>query len=882
MSSPGLSQQAPYSQEAEEAVLGAIMINPESFLAVASFLNADDFFILRHGYIWEAMARIVERSDRLDTLTVQEELRAHGRLNDIGGPAYLMQLINNTPTSVHAEVYGRLVERAALRRRLLTAADEIKSLAMDETLTTENVTTEAESRLFRVTERNLRRDIVPMREAVIDYYDKVEHLIQHQDEPLGLPTGFRDLNELLGGLQRSDLLIFAGRPGMGKTSFLLSVALNAANIGARIAIFTMEMGTEQIIQRFISMDTGINTQKLRLGQLTPQEWQRFVQSSGRLGNLRIWIDDTPAMTPLQLRTKCRRLAHEFGLDLVVLDYIQLMNAGSGYENNRVQEISYISRNLKEMARELNVPLFTAAQLSRAVEQRQDKRPQLSDLRESGCLTGETLIYLPDEGVSVPIRELEGQSGFNVLSLNTQTWKLEAAQVSNAFCTGVKPVYKMTTRLGRTIRATGNHPFLTICGWKRLDELTTDDHIAVPRTLPSPEAQTMTDAELALLGHLLGDGCTLPTHAIQYTTREPDIAEIVAGLAKDVFGSKVVPRIHKEPGRNWYQVFLPPSYQLTHGVHNQVRVWLDELGAFGLRSYEKFVPEKVFRQPADAIAVFLRHLWATDGCINLKLAEKTHHPTVYYASSSERLARDVQMLLLRLGINARISRISQNGKGRDQFHVGVSGKDDIERFLDIIGVIGDRRLAMAAEIKHYLSELGSNTNRDIIPRQVWRTYAVPAMAQISLSNRQMQAQLGNQYCGTGLYKQNISRDRASRLAQVVQSEEIGQLAQSDVYWDGIAAIEPDGEAEVFDLTVPGLSNFTANNVIAHNSLEQDADIVMFLYRDVVYNEATEFPNRADIIIAKHRNGPTGTISLHFEKSLTKFADARTSTIDLSNL
>jgi replicative DNA helicase len=625
MSTPALIQQAPYSQEAEEAVLGAVMINPESFLAVASFLTADDFFILRHGYIWEAMTRIVERNDRLDTLTVQEELRAHGRLNDIGGPAYLMQLINNTPTSVHAEVYGRLVERAALRRRLLTAADEIKSLAMDETLTTENVTSEAESRLFRVTERNLRRDIIPMREAIIDYYTKVEHLMQHQDEPLGLPTGFRDLNELLGGLQRSDLLIFAGRPGMGKTSFLLSVALNAANIGARIAIFSMEMGADQIVQRFISMDTGINTQKLRLGQLTPEEWRRFVQSSGRLGNLRIWIDDSPALTPLQLRTKCRRLAHEFGLDLVILDYIQLMNAGSGYENNRVQEISYISRNLKEIARELNVPLFTAAQLSRAVEQRQDKRPQLSDLRESGCLAGETLIYLPDQGVSVPIASLVGQAGFKVLALNMQTWKLEAAAVSNAFCTGVKPVYKMKTRLGRTIRATGNHPFLTVCGWKRLDELTTDDHLAVPRTLPSPETQTMTDAEL---------------------------------------------------------------------------------------------------------------------------------------------------------------------------------------------------------------------------------------------------------------KQTISR--AARLAEVVKSQEIDNLAHSDIYWDGIVSIEPDGEAEVFDLTVPSHSNFTADNIICHNSLEQDADIVMFLYRDVVYNEATEFPNRADIIVAKHRNGPTGIVSLHFEKSLTKFSDARTSTIDLSNL
>jgi replicative DNA helicase len=202
---------------------------------------------------------------------------------------------------------------------------------------------------------------------------------------MGLPTGFRDVDELLGGLQRSDLLIFAGRPGMGKTSFLLSVALNAAKLNARIAIFTMEMGNEQIVQRFVSMETGINTQRLRTGQLNQQEWSRFVQASGRLANLRVFIDDTPAMTPIQMRTKCRRLMHEYGLDLVIVDYMQLMNAGGGYENNRVQEISFISRSLKELARELNVPVFSAAQLSRAVEQRQDKRPLLSDLRESGSI-----------------------------------------------------------------------------------------------------------------------------------------------------------------------------------------------------------------------------------------------------------------------------------------------------------------------------------------------------------------------------------------------------------------------------------------------------------------------------------------------------------------
>jgi replicative DNA helicase len=383
----------PFSQEAEEAVIGAVLVNPNAFLTIAAFLKAEDFYLLRHAYIWQALLRLNERNEPIDYLTVIQELKDMGWLDEIGGPAYITQLVNSTPTSIHAEVYGHLVERAAIRRRLLAAADEIKGLALDEEKAVETVINEAETRLFAVTENQLKREFVPMQQAISDYFDRLEHLMHNQDTPLGLPTGFRDLDELLGGLQKSDLVIFAGRPGVGKTSFLLSVALNAARLGARIGIFTMEMGVEQITQRLVSMETGINSQKLRLGQLTPQEYSRFVEASSRMSGLSVFIDDTPALTPTQMRAKCRRLQHEFGIDLIILDYIQLMNAGTNYENNRVQEVSYISRSLKELARELNVPLFSAAQLSRAVEQRQDKRPVLSDLRESGSLEQDSDVVM---------------------------------------------------------------------------------------------------------------------------------------------------------------------------------------------------------------------------------------------------------------------------------------------------------------------------------------------------------------------------------------------------------------------------------------------------------------------------------------------------------
>lgn len=376
---------APFSQEAEEAVIGAVLLNPQMLLTVASFLKPEDFYITRHSYIWHAMLRLNDHNIPLDYLTLSQELKDLGWLAEIGGQPYLTYLVNNTPSAIYAEVYGRLVERAAVRRRLLIAADEIKGLALNEELTLEKVTLEAETKLFAVTDRQLKREFTPMREAISAYFDRIEHLMHNQNASLGLPCGFQDLDALLGGMQKSDLLIFAGRPGMGKTSFLLSVALNVARIGGRIGIFTMEMGVEQITQRLVSMETGINTQKLRVGQLKPHEYSRFVEAAGRISKFNIFIDDTPALNPIQMRTKCRRLAHEHGLDLIILDYIQLMNGGGGFETNRVQEVSYISRSLKELARELNVPVFSAAQLSRGVEQRQDKRPVLSDLRESGSI-----------------------------------------------------------------------------------------------------------------------------------------------------------------------------------------------------------------------------------------------------------------------------------------------------------------------------------------------------------------------------------------------------------------------------------------------------------------------------------------------------------------
>ncbi len=862
----------PHDVETEEALLGALLIDPEALFRVGHFLHATDFYVPKNGWVYQAILDLHERRQPIDFVTLRNELETRGQLDEVGGAAYIAQLISAVPTAIHVEAYGHIVEEAAVRRRLIGAASDIAQLAYQEDQEINEVMDRAEQALFAISQRRITRDLTPIQEVIRQYYDRIEYLYDHRDEPLGVPTGFIDLDHLLGGLQRSDLVIVAARPGVGKTSLCLSFARNAARLGKHVAIFSLEMSDEQVVQRLISADTGIDAQRLRLGQLKPEEWPLFVQASGVLSELPIFIDDTPSISAMQLRTKARRLHAEHGLDLILVDYLQLMTTDLRVEN-RVQEVSYISRMLKGLARELDLPLVAASQLSRAVEQRTDKRPVLSDLRESGCLTGDALVQLAD-GRRMTIKSL-AQAGqpVEVMALNETTWKLEQALARKAWCTGIKPVYCLRTRLGREIMATGNHPFRTIEGWKRLDQLELGEHIALPRlledTLLSP-ATTMTEAEVALLGHLIGNGCVLPRHTVQYTTADETLAYMVAGFASQIFPGAVSPRISKE--RSWWQVYLVAEEHLTHSRRNPIAQWFDELGIWGLRSCDKRVPECLFSQTDDIVGKFLRHLWATDGTLGV-FGKQKPRAIAYYATSSKRLALDIQHLLLRLGIIARVHRVDQNGKGRDQWHVVITGKPDVMCFIEKVGDVGPKR-ARLDDIRKFYENRQHNTNRDIIPALVWTSLVEPARQNIGLTQRAFQAAIDTQYCGSALYKSHLSRERAGRVGKVLQDQELILLSQSDVYWDQVSSIEPGGSEEVFDLEVPRHHNFVANDIVVHNSLEQDADVVMFIFREEMYKPETDRQHISDIIVAKHRNGPTGTVQLFFRHQLAQFLNAET--------
>jgi replicative DNA helicase len=861
----------PHDLDAEISILGSILLDPLSIAKVLQFLHPEDFYRENNGQIYRAALDLFAAGEPIDNVTLASQLQTMGLLERVGGRAQLASMQSAVPTAANIEYYGRIVKEKAYKRRLISAGGNIAGYGYDDSVEAEDAINKAQSLVFGVADDRDQRELARLYDLLGPAMERISVLMESGQGVVGIPSGFHDLDRMTGGFKDSDLIIVAGRPSMGKTSWVLNVGLHAALEAKKsVAIFSLEMSKEQLTERLLTEQAQIDAQRMHRGLLSEAEFDRVSNALGPLGEASIYIDDTPVMDELTLQLKARQAKMRHNIDMILLDYLQLMHGRSRGEDNRVQEVSAISRALKGLARELRIPVIAISQLSRAPEQRPDKRPILSDLRESGCLAGDTPIYLPDSGTYVPIKDLVGKSGFGVLALDRGWWRMDAATVTNAFATGVKPVFKLTTQLGRSVRATANHKFLTMEGWRRLDELKAGDHIATPRILQGPTDDTMSRAELGLLGHLIGDGCTLPRHAIQYTTKDPILAEEVVSLAKEVFGDSIRPRIHHE--RNWIQVYLSSTQHLTHDVRNPVRVWLDDLGVFGLRSHEKRVPPKVFHQSALGVACFLRHLWSTDGSVHLSHGI-AHYANVYYASTSRGLAEAVQSLLLRVGINARISTHSQGLKGRDQYHVTVNGQSDIYAFLKLIGVLGENKTRHAAAILDYLGSKRENTNRDIIPAIAWQMYALPAMERAGLTTRLMQASIQTRYSGSSLYKQNLSRHRARRLAGAVGSDELELLAMSDVYWDRVKAIVPDGTDDVFDLTVDGLHNFVAGNLIVHNSIEQDADVVMFLFRPEYY-KSDEKPGIAEVHVAKHRNGPTGTIELKFRRDHTRFYNLET--------
>ena len=551
-------------------------------------------------------------------------------------------------------------------------------------------------------------------------------------------------------------------------------------------IFSLEMSRNEIIMRLLSAEAQVALHHMRSGSMTDGDWTKLASKMGVVSEAPLFIDDSPNLTMMEIRAKCRRLKQRHDLRLVIVDYMQLMTSGKKVES-RQQEVSEFSRSLKLLAKELDVPVIAISQLNRGPEQRTDKRPMLADLRESGCLTASTRIMRADIGCEVSLGNLvaSGERDIPVWSLD-DSLRYVCRTMTHVFPTGRKEVFRMTTASGRVIELTANHPLLTYHGWVSLGALEVGDRIATPRHVPAPGVFVDSPG---------------PQRVIEFT-----------------------------------------------------------------RESRNSVPAEVFCLPKADIALFLRHLWATDGSIQITSSGRGGR--IYYSSTSRRLADDVARLLLRFGLTARIRKVRKQGY-RPSYMVDVSGAADQKVFLRRINAHGARG-EIGRRLLSILETVEPNTNMDTVPRDVWSDVK-ELIADRGMSHREFATAMDTSFCGSTMWKRAPSRQRLAKVATVLESADLELLATNDVYWDEVVSIESIGVQDVYDATVLGTHNFIADGVAVHNSLEQDADMVILLHREDAYERESPRAGEADFIVAKHRNGPTSTITVAFQGHYSRFVD-----------
>ncbi|HHC74269.1 MAG TPA: replicative DNA helicase [Thiothrix sp.] len=755
--------------------------------------------------MFRAIADLAADDSPLDVITLSEWLERRGELADAGGFAYLATLAKDTPSAANIKAYAAIVRERSLLRQMIGVGTEIADKAFNPQGRDSNELLEqAEQAVFRIAEQGSKQQqaFKPIKGLLKETLEHIRTL-QHSDSSItGLSTGYAELDEMTSGFQKGDLVIVAGRPSMGKTTFSMNIAEYAAlSIKKPVAIFSMEMPAEQLTMRMLSSMGRIDQSRLRTGKLTPEDWPRVSQAVQMFSEASLFIDDSPALSPLEVSARARRLAKEHGqLGLIVLDYLQLMKSANGRAENRATEVSEISRSLKAMAKELNVPVIALSQLNRSLEQRPNKRPVMSDLRE--CVTGDTRVILAD-GRRPCVRDLVGTTP-EVLALNTKN-QLETANSDCVWSVGKKPTVKITLASGRTIQCSENHRLRTLWDWTEAQKLAVDDRIAIAHRLPEP--------------------------------------------AKPV-------------------------------------VWQRE--ALILLAQKKHFPDEIFQLSNTQLALFLQHLWATDGCIYLGQNNTSHR--IYFTTVSERLIHDVSAALLRFGIVTRIRKVtvkdkptmlndSPNSENNDEndenkeggywFTADISGTTQQQLFLQYIGGFG-KQADTAKQLSDYLATKQPNTNIDTLPIAIF-DYIREKMKAQGISHRQMAQLRGTTYGGTAHFSFAPSKKVVRDYAELLNDAQLYDLANDDLFWDRIVAIEPAGEAEVFDLTVPDQACWLADGIVSHNSgaIEQDADIIIFIYRDEVYNPESNDKGSAEIIIGKQRNGPIGTVRLTFLGKYTRF-------------
>jgi replicative DNA helicase len=854
----------PHDVAAEQCVLGGMLLSKDAISDVIEVIRPTDHYRPAHQLVHEAILDLYGRGEPADAITVANELTRRGEIARVGGGPYLHTLIASVPTAANAGYYARIVRERAILRRLVEAGTRIVQFGYAGEADADDLVDRAQAEVFAVTDRRASEDYQSLSEIMPGALDEIEAIGSRGGVLTGVPTGFADLDALTNGLHPGQMIVIAARPAVGKSTLALDFARAAAiRNGMATVLFSLEMGRNEITMRLLSAEARVPMHTMRTGQMNDDDWARLARRMSEVADAPLFIDDSPNMSLMEIRAKCRRLKQRNDLKFVIIDYLQLMSSPKRVEN-RQQEVSEMSRSLKLLAKELDVPVIALSQLNRGPEQRTDKRPLLSDLRESGCLTADTRILRADTGCEVSLGELmaSGERNVSVWSLDERL-RLVPRIMTHAFPSGTKEVFRVQLTSGREVHATANHPFLTLDGWVPLGGLAPRSRVAIPRQLPAPlHAREVPEPEIIMLAHLLGDGSFVKNQPIRYaSTDEANLAAVTQAARH--YGITAI-RDDYEAAR-CTTLRLPAPYRLARGRRNPIAAWLHSMGLFGLRSHEKFIPRRIFSLSQTQLALFLRHLWATDGSVTVANSGAVR---VYYSTTSEKLARQLQTLLLRFGIIARLHAVG-NVYGHPQWTVDVKGVKDQRRFLTEIGVHGKRGLS-AVEAKKRLDLMVAAGRFDNVPSGVWERVG-RIMRERSISRNRMQIAVGSRSRGDLNSDICPSRTRIGRIAQFLGDAELEMLATNDVYWDTISSIESVGHQPVYDATVSETHNFVANGISLHNSIEQDSDVVILLHREDAYERESPRAGEADLIVAKHRNGPTATVTVAFQGHYSRFVD-----------
>ena len=853
----------PHDLDAERAVIGALLVSETAVAAVAEQLTPEEFYSETHRIIYAAMMRLYSRGDRIDQITLTNELNSINEFDRVGGRAYVFQLVESVPTASNAARYAEIVRGKALLRSVIDVGSRITEDAFREPEDVTEALDSAEQLIYNVSNNTLKQHLAPVSQLAPGALEMIQRLYEQEGEVTGVETGFEDLDRLTTGFHKSDLVVLAARPAMGKTAMALNAIWHASGEKKMpVAIFSLEMSKEQLVQRLISQTTRIPAQSLRSGNVKAEDWPKLLRGVAQVSEAPIWIDDTAGVTLMEMRAKVRRLASQLSaqggtpLSLVVVDYLQLMIGQGSRNDNRQQEIAEISRGLKVLARDLDVPVLAIAQLSRAVESRHDKRPMLSDLRD--CLPGAALITDADTGERLPIKKMVDRGlRPNVWAIDDDL-RLVKRRVVDAWAVGRKDMVEVELRSGLRLRCSEGHRLLGEKGWTRADDLAPGRRVGLPRRQAQPARAVEEDPlKWLLCGWLLGDGYLKGSAAL--TTATPAEARYAAWLGKTMFGIKPIVKPERTSATARKVVFT--TGRLTGAGKNPMTRWLRQIEAWGRTGRRKRVPEAIWSRPDASVEAFLRGLFHADG----SLTRSSGAPNVRLATISEQLAREVQLLLLRLGIRASAHEHSTAASGYrpmagTSWVVYIGGLDNVRAFAQRVGFLGSKQAPLARCLKRVRRGSAGSLDR------------VPALANSRV--REIKAERDLSWAEVGWREQGklMSRERARELGARLDDPVLGRLGNSDVLWEEVRSVRKTGREQAYDITVEDVHNFAVDGVFTHNSgaIEQDADMVMFLYRDEYYNPDSDDKGIAEVIVGKHRNGPTGKVQLAWLEQYTKFA------------